>query len=1150
MAKNSFNFQAKIGLESAGFKRGVREVQGSLNSLRSSFLSVTGALGLGLGLQGLISNLKNTAVELDTAMNTLKNVSKVTETVNISIGETTATVSNFGENLNWLKGVSDKYGQDLVVLTHSFAQFTSACQGTGLELKEQKNIYEQLIRAAAYFHLSADSTKDMMVAVTQMMSKGKVTAEELRRQLGNSLPGAFNIMARACGLSTAELDKMMKEGKIISAEVLPKFANELAKMTQGASFDSLQLSLNRLKNEWYAFTERGNFAETLKKGIEGLTSVVSFLGNNLQHIGRLLLSIGAATVFLKLQKQGEAYVASMVSQINAIESKLASFQNRFKATLSSGTASIGYLGQGGKYSYFAGRYSGNDQKELQRTIQHNKELLKLYNLKKKTQGASIFSPHEVQLLRQATAQLQTLSATTTTATVSVNRLKAGFISFGVAAKAAIKSVMKATLITAIIQLVYEGVMKIVNSFKLARQEASNFKRVIDGVYKTYESNIQSAVDSAEAQTVEAQRYLNILKDVNKSEGARQLALEKLSAILDDVEIKKIDVSNINTASEAYKKLAKRVGDWAEASVLAAQIEIYAQEEARATVEKRKRLQRINEIDTSGLALTDQRLSMVGEAPNGAIQWDYITVDTELGKERKRLEAEIRGYEAVITNASTNLNTLGAQLQTKVKNLGNGGGGGGGGNTVEGIAKIYQDYVQDLKELKNKLNEGAITQEQYNELLTKLQTKTYEAAAATGELSILNVLEKQNNNKALTAMEKWYLNLAEAANESAINVMFAEAEKMFDALQDEIADNLDDIINNNENINKMSEMVKQYSEYLNMIPKTFAQQRSTTFDYGKSQSDILGEQFDIANERARAIEEIISKLKDLQSKGHNVTAELEQWNEQLKTAQLNADSFEEAMNLAKIREDIENLSTNLANSIYGGIQNVVGNIDNIVSSFDRLKSTLEDVDASGWEKFMAVFSTFTSLLDTAVGLYELFNTLTTISNTLKGAEAAEQATINGLKTQELATAQALLAAKGTEIGLSETATVVKGAEAAASTVAATASAGEAVAGATASGAKMPFPLNLLAIGAGVAAVIAALASMSKFANGGIVGGNSTHGDRNIARVNSGEMILNKAQQGTLWSMLNGKGGMGGRVNFKIKGSDLIGVMENEVRKRNG
>ena len=75
-------------------------------------------------------------------------------------------------------------------------------------------------------------------------------------------------------------------------------------------------------------------------------------------------------------------------------------------------------------------------------------------------------------------------------------------------------------------------------------------------------------------------------------------------------------------------------------------------------------------------------------------------------------------------------------------------------------------------------------------------------------------------------------------------------------------------------------------------------------------------------------------------------------------------------------------------------------------------------------------------------------------------------------------------------------------------------------------------------------------MNKFAKGGIVGGNSTRGDHNIVRTNAGEMILNKAQQGTLFNILNGKGGMGGNVEFKIRGADLVGTINNYTSRKRG
>ena len=61
-------------------------------------------------------------------------------------------------------------------------------------------------------------------------------------------------------------------------------------------------------------------------------------------------------------------------------------------------------------------------------------------------------------------------------------------------------------------------------------------------------------------------------------------------------------------------------------------------------------------------------------------------------------------------------------------------------------------------------------------------------------------------------------------------------------------------------------------------------------------------------------------------------------------------------------------------------------------------------------------------------------------------------------------------------------------------------------------------------AAITAITAAMASIPKFANGGIIAGNSTIGDYNIARVNSGEMILNNRQQKNLFNLSVGKGGL--------------------------
>lgn len=113
--------------------------------------------------------------------------------------------------------------------------------------------------------------------------------------------------------------------------------------------------------------------------------------------------------------------------------------------------------------------------------------------------------------------------------------------------------------------------------------------------------------------------------------------------------------------------------------------------------------------------------------------------------------------------------------------------------------------------------------------------------------------------------------------------------------------------------------------------------------------------------------------------------------------------------------------------------------------------------------------------------------------------------------------------------------------------------EAMASGTASAAALPFPANIAAMASIIATVVSLFASIPKaFADGGIVSGNSFHGDTMLARVNSGEMILNKQQQAALYHSLKsggvGGGGMAGNVTFTIEGSKLKGCLNNYESKQ--
>ena len=101
----------------------------------------------------------------------------------------------------------------------------------------------------------------------------------------------------------------------------------------------------------------------------------------------------------------------------------------------------------------------------------------------------------------------------------------------------------------------------------------------------------------------------------------------------------------------------------------------------------------------------------------------------------------------------------------------------------------------------------------------------------------------------------------------------------------------------------------------------------------------------------------------------------------------------------------------------------------------------------------------------------------------------------------------------------------------------------LAGAAKNAFQLPFPFNLAMWASMSATVLGIFASLPKFAGGGIFEGLES-GDRNLARVNGGEMILNKAQQRRLFDIADGKvAAGGGAVSVGIEGDALVGVLNN-------
>lgn len=248
------------------------------------------------------------------------------------------------------------------------------------------------------------------------------------------------------------------------------------------------------------------------------------------------------------------------------------------------------------------------------------------------------------------------------------------------------------------------------------------------------------------------------------------------------------------------------------------------------------------------------------------------------------------------------------------------------------------------------------------------------------------------------------------------------------------------------------------------------------------------------------------------------------------------------------------------------QNATDTLVGLADAWKNLEETMSSNDTSGWEQFTALVSTIQTTIDSFFQLIDVFRQFGELEkswdllNERRIAVTQQQTQANMVQaTSEQAKAQAAVESS-TQAAV---ATQTLGA-----TIIATNKAIEA-SSITEMAAKIVAAYGALPAGPALAAAriaemlaiykTASVGSFSqggivpKFADGGIFSANRSVGDYNIARVNSGEMLLNGSQQAKLFQLLDGTGGFtnnqpSGEVTFRIQGDTLIGVLNNYNKKR--
>ena len=325
-----------------------------------------------------------------------------------------------------------------------------------------------------------------------------------------------------------------------------------------------------------------------------------------------------------------------------------------------------------------------------------------------------------------------------------------------------------------------------------------------------------------------------------------------------------------------------------------------------------------------------------------------------------------------------------------------------------------------------------------------------------------------------------------------------------------------------------------------IIKTLKEHKKLREEWEKADNTTpdTGPKFNAGAKSIKEIEENIAYLQKELEKAEDIDTaaglnrQIKEWQELGETMR-NA-GMESSDTFGTLREGWEDMK-----GIGGGVESITSAIEG---------------NGNAWQMLTGIIDGFLQIYD---GIKGVVGVIDALSKSTKGHAAAEGVDAGAKIANTIATG-------------AETQAIQENTNASMQNIGA--KSGEAVANAAESGSKMPFPMNIIAIAAGVAAVIAAIATIGSFASGGIVGGASKTGDRLLARVNSGEMILNASQQRNLFRVINTSAATlaaprksyeitantnliehfakdkvnEGHVTFRIDGRTLVGVLANETR----
>lgn len=217
-------------------------VSNSVDKLRGTIHTVIGVLGA-IQITHIFSSFIDEIKKVDREYNGFIAM------MNVTTGDIKESAGAY-ENI---KGIALAYGVSIESLAKSYAKLRASTKDV-LSSKETDRLFESFTATASVLHAEQYTVERMFNAIIQMASKGQVHMEELKQQLGEHLPGALALAAKAMGMDMGTMIDEMKKGNISARELLvplPKVLMDTFGQAAVISSKSLNAAFMNIKTVWF-----------------------------------------------------------------------------------------------------------------------------------------------------------------------------------------------------------------------------------------------------------------------------------------------------------------------------------------------------------------------------------------------------------------------------------------------------------------------------------------------------------------------------------------------------------------------------------------------------------------------------------------------------------------------------------------------------------------------------------------------------------------------------------------------------------------------------------------------------------------------------------------------------------------------------------